>query len=129
MPEKSAPATASDDRETVSAADAALARQARFLEANLSSIPDYVYAFDRQRRFAYASPAMLALFGLSAEQMLGKNFADLDYPPDLASLLNSHIDRIFADGVTVEDEAFFDSPTGYAAYFACLWGPVRGEDG
>src|SRR5205085_1023301 len=36
------------------------------VEATLSSIPDFVYAFDADRRFAYANPALLALFGLSA---------------------------------------------------------------
>ncbi|MDR4307700.1 PAS domain S-box protein [Chelatococcus sambhunathii] len=105
------------------------AQRARFLEAMFSAIPDFVYAFDRERRFVYANPAMLALFGLSAGDMVGKTFADLDYPPDLASLLNKHIDRILADGVTVEDEVFFRSPSGRAAYFAHLWAPIRGEDG
>ena len=106
-----------------------LARQVRFLEANLSAIPDYVYAFDRRRRFAYANPAMLGLFGLTSEQMLGKSFADLDYPADLASLLNGHIDQIFADGTTIENEVFYRSPTGHAAYFSYVWGPVLGPDG
>jgi PAS domain S-box-containing protein len=115
--------------ERIEAAAAALARQARFFEAKLSSIPDFVYAFDQQRRFTYANPAMLRLFGFSADKMLGKTLDDLDYPPDLAELLNSHIDKIFATGVTVEDEVFFRSPTGYAAYFAYLWGPVRADDG
>jgi PAS domain S-box-containing protein len=115
--------------EAAFSAEEALARQVRFLESNLSSIPDYVCAFDRQRRFAYANPAMLALFGLSADEMLGKSFADLAYPPDLAALLNGHIDRIFAEGVTVQNEVFYHSPSGHAAYFAYLWGPVRSEDG
>jgi PAS domain S-box-containing protein len=110
-------------------ADATRSNQVRLLEATLSSIPDFVYAFDRQRRFAYANPAMLALFGLPASQMLGKTFDDLDYPADLASLLNGHIDRIFADGTRVEGEVFYRSPTGYAAYFSYHWGPVVGEDG
>ncbi|WP_198598387.1 PAS domain-containing protein [Mangrovicella endophytica] len=114
--------------DTASIAAAHISR-ARFLEANLSSIPDYVYAFDRQRRFAYANPAMLALFGLSSAQMLGKTFADLDYPTDLDERLSGHIDRIFEDGVTIEDEVFFRSPTGRAAHFSYLWGPVFGEDG
>ena len=114
--------------ERIELAGAVLASQTRFLDATLSSIPDFVYAFDRQRRFAYANQAMLDLFGLSADEMLGKTFADLDYPADLAHQLNDHLDHIFRDGAIVEDEVFFRSPTGYEAYFSFLWGPVRGDD-
>lgn len=110
-------------------AEEALIRRVRFLEANLSSIPDYVYAFDRDRRFAYANPTMLALFGLSADEVIGRTFADLGNPADLAARLDQDIDRIFATGETVENEVFFRSRTGQAVYFAYLWGPVRGEDG
>jgi len=117
------------DARTPFSAEEALARRVRFLEANLSSIPNYDYAFDRERRFAYANPTMLALFGLSAEAKLGRTFADLAYPPDLAARLDRDIDRIFATGETVENEVFFRSPTGHAAHFAYLWGPVRDEDG
>ena len=95
----------------------------------MSSIPDFVYAFDAQRRFAYANRAMLKLFGLSANELLGKTFAELGYPADLAAKLNGDIDRVLKHGVIVEDEVFYRSPTGYAAYFDYLWGPVRGEDG
>lgn len=115
--------------EPVERTSPALAAQSRFLDAALSSIPDFVYAFDPQRRFAYANPAMLGLFGLSADEMLGKTFADLDYPADLADRLNGHIDQVLKDGVTVEDEVFYRSPTGRAAHFAYLWGPVRAADG
>lgn len=107
----------------------AVVRHVRFLEASLSSIPDYVYAFDRDRRFVYANPAMLNLFGLSAPEMLGKSLADLDYPEELAALLDGHIDQIFADGAPIRNEVFFRSPTGQAAYFSYVWGPVRGADG
>lgn len=117
------------DGERIASAYADLASQVRFLEATLSSIPDYVYAFDRERRFVYANPAMLGLLGRSAEETLGRTLADLDYPPDLARHLNDDIDRILRDGATIEDEVFYESPTGHAAYFAYLWGPVRAEDG
>ena len=115
--------------ERIAAATAELAGQSRFLEATLSSIPDFVYAFDPQRRFAYVNSAMLALFGLSADEMLGKNFVDLHYPKDLADRLNAHIDHVLTEGATVEDEVYYRSPTGYGAYFDLLWGPVRAEDG
>ena len=59
---------------------------------------------------------------------LGKSFANLDYPAELADELNGHLDRIFSDGVIVEDEVFFTSPTGYEAYFSFRWGPVRCDD-
>ena len=115
--------------ERIDAAGAELASQSRFLEATLSSIPDFVYAFDTDRRFAYANPAMLALFALPADEMLGKTFADLDYPPDLADHLTGHIDRVLHGGVTTEGEVYYRSPTGYGAYFDFLWGPVPAEDG
>jgi PAS domain S-box-containing protein len=115
--------------EKIEAAAADLARQARFVEATLSSIPDYVYAFDANRRFAYANPVMLGLFGLASKDLLGRTFADLDYPPDLAAHLNRDIDRVFRDGVTIEDEVFYESPTGHAAFFSYLWGPVRNDNG
>jgi PAS domain S-box-containing protein len=113
----------------IETANTALASQSRFLEATLSSIPDFVYAFDPQRRFAYANSAMLSLFGLSADEMLGKTFVELDYPADLAERLNGYIDDILRDGVTVEEEVFYSTPSGYTAYFDFLWGPVRGADG
>ena len=115
--------------ERITAAGVELASQSRLLEATLSSIPDFVYAFNSQRRFVYANRAMLALFGLSADEMLGRNFTDLGYPSDLADRLNVHIDRVFSEGATVEDEVFYRSRTGYGAYFAFLWGPVRADDG
>ena len=120
MRKKSPPETVSTDGVVV---------RSHFLETKLSWIPDFVYAFDRQRRFAYANPAMLALLERSADEVLGKNFADLGYPQDLASLLNSHIDRVLEEGVTVDDEVFYRSRSGHPAYYAYLWGPVRGEDG
>ncbi|WP_424811845.1 PAS domain S-box protein [Roseococcus sp. YIM B11640] len=116
-------------REQIEAVVSRYASQSRFLEAMLSSIPDCVYAFDAGRRFVYANPVMLDLFGLTAGDMLGRTFEDLGYPPELASHLNRDIDRIFKDAVTIEDEVFFESPTGIAAYFAYRWGPVRADDG
>ena len=101
----------------------------RFHESQLSAIPDLVYAFDRQRRFAYANSAMLTLLERPVDKVLGKTFSDLEYPQELAELLNSQIDRVFNEGATVEDEFFYRSLSGQEAYYRYLWGPVRRDDG
>lgn len=72
---------------------------------------------------------MQALFGRSADEVLGRTFADLGYPTELTDRLNAHLHRVLEDGVTVEDEVFYRSPTGHGAYFGFLWGPVCAEDG
>lgn len=108
---------------------AAIARQTRFIEGMLGSLPDYAYAFDRVHRIAYTNRAMQGLFGRSAEEMAGRTFADLDYPPDLAARLDAQIERVLRTGETVEGEVFYTSPTGVAAYFEYVWGPVFDADG
>jgi PAS domain-containing protein len=89
--------------ERIEAVATRYASQSRFLEATLSSIPDYVYAFDAERRFAYANPMMLALFGLTQDEMLGRNFEDLDYPPELISHLSDDMDRVLKNAIIVEE--------------------------
>jgi PAS domain S-box-containing protein len=111
------------------AARAALAVQTRFLEATLSSIPDPVYAFDSNGNFAYANHALLVLLGLSADELVGRNFLELGYTPELARRLNGHIQHILDTGATIEDEIFFTSPSGVSGFFELVWGPVQAEDG
>ncbi len=106
-----------------------LSRRGRFLEAALDSIPDYVYAFDREHRISYVNRAVPELLGIDAEDVLGKNFAELNCLPELDKKLTADIDRVFLTGEPVHDEVFFRSPTGVGGYFDYVWGPVRGEDG
>ena len=105
------------------------AARSRLLEAMLGSIPDFVYAFDREHRFVYVNQAMQDLFGLKAADMLGRTFAELDYPVELARRLDAHLDAIFDTGRTIEDEVFFTNPAGVGAFFDFVWGPVLAEDG
>ncbi|WP_169516973.1 chemotaxis protein CheB [Azohydromonas australica] len=110
------------------AAIASPAARSRLLEAMLGSIPDFVYAFDREHRFVYVNQAMQDLFGPQA-RLLGHTFTDLRYPAELARRLDAHLDAIFDTGRTIEDEVFFINPAGSGAYFDFVWGPVLAEDG
>jgi PAS domain S-box-containing protein len=112
-------------------ADAPLApaHRPRSVETTLDALPDYVYAFDRAHRFVYVNRAMEELFGMRADDMLGRGFADLDFPFHLAARLDDHLDTVLRTGVTIQDEVFFTSPTGTSAYFQFRWGPVLADDG
>ena len=81
-PESAAP-LADDPSSAIDRSDAAstrLAGQPVSLEATLSFIPDFIYAFDREGRFVYANPATQALLGRSEKEIIGSNFADLAIP-------------------------------------------------
>ncbi len=106
-----------------------LMRQSRFVATTLDALPDFVYAFDRSHRFVYVNRAMEELYGMAAGALVGRSFADLDFPSDLAARLDGHLDTIFRTGVTIQDEVYFTSPTGTSAYFQFRWGPVLAEDG
>ena len=110
-------------------AQEALRHQSRFTETVLSSIPDFVYAFDREHRFAYVNQAMQALLGQPFERIVGRTLAELGYPPDLAEPLDRHLDAIFATGCTVEDEVLFASPAGVEGFHQFRWGPMPLDDG
>jgi PAS domain S-box-containing protein len=111
------------------AAHAELMRQSRFVATTMDALPDFVYAFDRAHRFVYVNRAMEELYGMAAGALVGRSFADLDFPSDLAARLDGHLDTIFRTGVTIQDEVYFTSPTGTSAYFQFRWGPVLAEDG
>ncbi|SEJ35045.1 PAS domain-containing protein [Frateuria terrea] len=102
--------------------------QAHLLGAVLDSICDYVYAFDREHRLAYANRATRELFGPEHDP-IGRTLRELGYPRALAQRLDGHIQRILETGQTIEDEVLFTSPAGTRACYQFVWGPVRGGEG
>ena len=103
-------------------------RPGQLFTAMVDAIPDYIYAFDREHRFAYVNRPMHELFG-PTHDAIGKTFQELGYPPTLAERLDGHLRHIFDTGETIEDEVFFTSPSGVRVYYQFVWGPVYGEGG
>lgn len=110
-------------------AEAALLRQRRFLDATLSSLPDTVYAIDRERKFAYANQTFQDVIGLDRNQIIGKTLEELGYSPASVALFNRQLDTVFAEGRTVQDEYQETSPKGKTGIYHYILGPVRGENG
>ena len=69
-----------------------LHQQARVLTTTLSALVDFVYSFDRQGRFTFVNQALLDLWGRNLEDAVGRNFFELNYPPDLAARLQRQIE-------------------------------------
>jgi PAS domain S-box-containing protein len=106
-----------------------LKRQARLYDITLSSIADFAYIFDRKGRFIFANQALAKLLGLTPATMVGKDFFDLNYPPELAERLQRQIEHVFTAKEIVQDETPFTSPTGISGYYEYIFRPVLAPEG
>lgn len=97
-------------------ATAEAARHQRLLEAIVSTTPDLVYVFDRDHRFRYANPALLAMWGRSWEDANGKNCLELGYEPWHAEMHDRELDHVFSTGQPVRGEVPFHGPQGRRIY-------------
>jgi hypothetical protein len=99
-------------------------QQCRFYDTLISTITDFAYLFDLDGRFQFANKPLLDLWGLKLDQAVGKNFFDLQYPPDLAARLQSQIQQVIQTKARVVDEAEYTSPTGVSGYYQYIFSPV-----
>jgi PAS domain S-box-containing protein len=110
-------------------AERSLERQARTFDVLLSAIQDYVFIFDRQLRFIYANKILLELWGLSAEQAIGKTMPELQYPQEVEVKLAADVRKVFETGEALRSELAYTSPTGASGYFEYILAPVRNATG
>ncbi|MBE8965204.1 PAS domain S-box protein [Nostocales cyanobacterium LEGE 12452] len=105
-----------------------LERQLRKFDAIAAAIPDFIYTFDLAGRFTYVSPALLNLWQKTADEALGKNFFELDYPTDLATRHQQQIEQVIATRQLLKDESFYTSAIGTRAY-EYIFVPLLGING
>src|SRR4051812_35631656 len=92
-------------------------RDAESAYALVHAITDFAYLFDLEGRFRYVNPPLLALWGLTLEEAIGKTFFDLPYPHELAARLQSQIQQVIESGQTVRDETEYVSPGGSQGFY------------
>ncbi|WP_373653323.1 PAS domain-containing protein [Schlesneria sp. DSM 10557] len=103
-------------------------RQRRMFETALSNTPDFIYLFDCEGRFTYVNKSLLTLWQKEASEVLGRNFEDLNYPADVATLLQRQIEDVVRTQQPVRDEVLFTSSLGTRSY-EHIFTPVFGSDG
>ncbi|MGZ5064575.1 MAG: PAS domain S-box protein [Usitatibacter sp.] len=101
----------------------------RMLNTMLSSIDDFTYIYDRGGRFLFANQALLDLWGLTLEDVVGKNFLELGYPAALAEKLERQVRKVFETKGSVADETAYVSPTGVEGYYEYIFSPAFAADG
>ncbi len=110
-------------------AEAHLHQQWHTFDTVLSHIPDFAYTFDLEGRFTYINRALLALWQKPLEEALGKNFYELDYPPELARHLQRQIQEVIHSKQPVRDQTPYTAPSGETGFYEFIFVPVLGENG
>lgn len=101
-------------------------RLRRLYETALSNSPDYNFMFDLEARFTYANEALLALWGRSAHEAIGKNPLELGYPAELAERLLRQVRQAADTRLPVRDETLFTT-AARTREFEYILVPVVGE--
>jgi len=107
----------------------ATAAQFRLYEAILQATPDLVYVFDLQHRFIYANGALLNMWGMTAEQALGKTCLELGYEPWHAAMHDAEIEQVIATGQPVRGDVPFPHSSMGVRIYDYIFTPVFGPDG
>ena len=110
------------------ALSAQLALQARIFDTALSNTPDLTYTFDLEGRFTYLNRALLAVLQKTIDQVVGKNFFELDYPPELAARLQRQIQQVIDTKSQVQDETPYTGAFG-TRFYEYIFVPVLAPDG
>jgi PAS domain S-box-containing protein len=106
-----------------------LAQQQRWCANALASTPDFYYVVDLDGRFCYVNQALAELLQRPAVSILGMDFFELGYPPELAATLQQQIAEAIRTRQRVSDEAYFTSPAGHAGYYEYVFTPVLDDAG
>src|SRR5262245_13412649 len=103
-------------------------QQHRLYETVLSNTPDLVYVFNRDHQFIYANNALLAMWGKTWIQAIGKTCLELGYEPWHADMHNREIDTVVATKKPIRGEVPFSGTQGRRTY-DYIFVPVFGPDG
>jgi diguanylate cyclase (GGDEF)-like protein/PAS domain S-box-containing protein len=94
----------------------------RMFETILTSCSDLIFSFNLEGRFVYANKQLKDLFGLTMEEMVGKNYYDLDVP--VAAELYGQIEQVIRSKESVSREAPYTLSSGKLVWYDYVFTPV-----
>lgn len=114
--------------ERLRAALQAAEHQQRLYEAVASTTPDLIYVFDLQHRFTYANNALLAMWGRTGEDSIGRTCLELGYEPWHAEMHDREIDQVAATKQPIRGVVAFNGTNG-RRFYDYIFAPVIGSSG
>ncbi len=94
----------------------------------MAALPDFIYEFNLEGRFTYISQSLLDLWRLPLDQALGRNFHELDYPPELATKLQLEIQQVIETRALLKSETPYTSAIG-SRFYEYIFFPLLADDG
>lgn len=104
-------------------------RRERMLTTMLSSMTDFAQIYDRAGRLLFANQPLLTVWGLTLDDVVGKDFHDLKYPYALANKLQQQIEQVFNTSQSITDESSFTGVDGITGHYEYIFSPAIGADG
>jgi PAS domain S-box-containing protein len=105
-------------------------QQHRILTTTLACIKDFAYVFGEGGCILFANQPLLDLWGLTIEQVIGKNLFELGYPDDLAVKLHRQVQKVFETRQSITGETHYTSPSsGLMGYYEHIFAPAFAADG
>ncbi len=104
-------------------------KQKRQYDSITNNTPDLVYAFDLEYRFTYANNALLAMWGKSAEEAIGKGLRENGYEEWHAQMHEREIDKIVETKERIRGTVSFPHAELGVRVYDYILTPVLGADG
>ncbi|MCU7376192.1 PAS domain S-box protein [Paucibacter sp. O1-1] len=90
-------------------------RHERMLTSALAAMQDFAHIYDRDGRFLFVNQPLLDLWQMELEQVIGRNFAEIGYPPELAARLQAEMREVVATKSSITGETPTPAPPGCRA--------------
>jgi PAS domain S-box-containing protein len=104
-------------------------QQKRLYETINSATPDLIYVFDLNYRFTYANQALLAMWGKTWDDSVGKGLLENGYEPWHAEMHEREIDQVAATKQPIRGEVSFPHATLGKRVYDYIFTPVINELG
>ncbi len=101
----------------------------RLYEAVTGNTPDLIFIFDLNYCFTYANPALLAMWGKTWEQSIGKNLLENGYEPWHAAMHEREIDTVVLTKKPIRGTVSFPHATLGKRVYDYIFAPVLNKDG